>query len=116
MSLITYRLPIVTNSSGVASATVRAAGCRLVAVEVTLGSLSTPDIELTDEPSGRSLLAVAGLAADAFYQPAAQMADPADGTDLSGAFGVPTVTGRIEVAITGGGDTTTGEITVVIER
>lgn len=108
-------VPITTDGTGVASATVRAGGCKLLAVEVELGTLSTPDILITDEDSGRELVNKAGLATDAHYTLGIQLQDT-DGTDLTGAFGVPIVTGRIEIAVTGGGATKTGRVVLVTER
>lgn len=115
MSVQVRSVPLTTDGTGVASATVRAAGCKLLAIEVALGTLSTPDIAITDEPSGRDLLSVAGLAADAHYTCGVQLQD-IDGTDLTGAFGVPVVTGRMEIAVTGGGAAKTGRIVLVLER
>ena len=116
MSVLTYRLPMVTNGDGDASATVRAAGAKLLGVGVEIGTLEAFDLAITDEPTGTELLSLAAVAADAPYQPAAAMADPTDGTPLAGAFAVPIVFGRIEVAVSNGGDTLQGEITLVIER
>jgi len=115
MSVLTRRVAIVTDGTGVASATVRAGGLKLLAIEVELGTLSTPDIAITDEPSTRELLSVAGLAADAHYTCGVQLQDT-DGTNLTGAFGVPIVTGRIEIAVTGGGAAKSGNVTLVMER
>jgi hypothetical protein len=115
MSLLVRSVPITTDGTGVASATVRAGGAKLLAIEVEVGTLSTPDIAITDEPSGRSLLSVAGLAADAHYTLGLQLQGSA-GTNLAGAFGVPIVTGRVEIAVTGGGAAKTGAVKLVFER
>lgn len=116
MSISTRVVPLVTNASGVASATVRAGGCRLVAVKVEVGTLDTPNIDITDEPSGTVLLSLAAQASDGVYQPMFAASDPADGSALAGAFAEPAVFGRFEIAVTGGGDTLTGEITLLLER
>lgn len=116
MSVLEYRIPIIPNGDGEASGTVRAAGAKLLGVQVEMGTISSMDVAITDEPSGRSLLALSGQSADAQFQPAQQLADPADGTDLTGAFGVPTVFGRLEVAVTNGDEAAQGEITIVVER
>jgi hypothetical protein len=115
MSLQVRSVPIVTDGTGVASATVRAGGCKLLAVEIEIGTLTTPDILITDEDSGRELVNKTGLAADAHYTLGVQLQDT-DGTDLTGAFGVPVVTGRMEIAISGAGAAKTGRVVLVMER
>lgn len=114
-TLITQSVPLTTDASGVCVRDVRFGSAQLIAIEVELGSLETPDITITDEPSGRSLLAKTGLAADAHYVMSAQQ-QKADGTNLTGAFGPPVITGRVHVAIAGGGDTKTGRLVLIVNR
>ncbi len=114
MSFITQSVPIITDGSGVASADVRIGGGRLFAVKVELGTLSTPDIHLTDEPDGVSLLTVAGVAVDTRYNLAA-LAAKADGTASTTYVPVP-VLGRVHVVVSGGGATKTGRLVFLIER
>lgn len=116
MSIIARAVPLLTDGSGVASATVRAGGCRLLGVSLELGTLDTPNVAITDEPNGTELLSLAAAAADGVFQPMVAASDPADGTALTGAFAAPAVFGRIEVAVTGGGASKTGEITLLLER
>lgn len=116
MSIVRYPKALTTDGDGDASVSIRAGGCRLLAVEVDPGTLEAFDLTVTDEPSGRTLLAAAAIEAAALYQPMAAGADPTDGTELAGAFAPAVVTGRIEVAIANGGDTLTGSVTIVVER
>jgi len=116
VSIQAHRVPIVTDSSGNDLSTVRAGGCRLIGVQVDMGTIAAMDVAITDEPTGTALLTLTDVEASGVYQPAAQMADPSDGSALSGAFSEPSVFGRIQIAIANGGDTLTGEITLLIER
>jgi hypothetical protein len=117
VSILTRTVPLRTNGDGDASATVRAGGCRLLAVDFSLGTMAAADLTITDEPSGRQLLAVPDIEADAFYQPMV-IGQNTDGSDVSSLGGhvIPVVLGRIEIAIANGGDTLTGEVTLVLER
>ena len=116
MSFLTQSVPLTTDGSGAVTRDVRVGGGLLLAVEVELGDLDTPDITLTDEPGAHALLAVTGLAADARYQLAAQNQKTADGTNQSGAFTPPVVMGRIHVVVAGGGATKTGRLVLLLER
>lgn len=116
MSFVEYPLPVTPNGDGDDLSTVRAGGCRLVGVKVEMGTLTAMDVAITDEPTGTSLLALTAVAADGVYQPAAQLADPTDGTALTGAYGLPVAFGRIQVAIANGDAGEEGLITLLVER
>jgi hypothetical protein len=114
-ALVTQSVPLTTDSGGAASRDVRMGSCQLLAVKVEVGDLSTPDITLTDEPSGNELLAVTGVASDTVYTLAAAV-QGSDGDDVSGAYAPPMVLGRIHVAVAGGGNTKTGRLVLVVNR
>lgn len=116
MSVISYPVPVTTDGLGVDQSTVRAAGCKLLGVKVGMGTLTSMDVAITDEPAGTELLSLSGVVADGVYQPAAAMADPTDGTPLAGAFAPPAVFGRMQIAIANGDPDSTGEITLLVER
>jgi hypothetical protein len=116
VSVIAYPVPVTPNGDGDDQSTVRAAGCKLLGVKVEMGTLTSMDVAITDEPSGAALLSLTGVAADGVYQPAVAMADSADGTALAGAFAIPVVFGRLQVAIANGDADETGEITLLVER
>lgn len=115
MSLLSQSVPLNTDNAGAVTRDVRVAPGRLHAVVVELGTLETPDITLTDEPAGVTLLGVTGVATDKRYLLVAQ-AQGSAGTNTSGAFVTPSVFGRIHVVVAGGGDTKTGRIVLLVER
>jgi hypothetical protein len=83
-------------------------------IAVELGTLTTPDIVITDDVWGTSLLDVSALAADAVYQPgAALQAD--DGTDIADTYAPAAVMGRIKVVVSGAGSLKTGRIHLLLE-
>jgi hypothetical protein len=114
MTMGIRRIAVTTAADGSFSQTVNLFG-RLHGVRVELGDLSTPDITITDENRSVDLLAVTGLAADAFYQLSAQLQGD-DGADLTGAFGPPTVLGLMSITVAGGGNAKSGTITCLTER
>lgn len=89
------------------------------AIEVKIGDLSTPDVDVADDTYGNSFLSVNGLAADAVYFPGAYLMDDA-GADLEVDSGVkaaaPAVCmGVLQVAVTGGGANKKGRVTLLYE-
>jgi hypothetical protein len=87
------------------------------AIEVQIGDLSTPDIDITDETYSLSFLSVNGLAADTVYFPGEFLQDNA-GVDLAAGTsikaGTPAVCmGSLKIAVTGGGDTKRGEVIIL---
>jgi hypothetical protein len=127
MSLYSKRIPLRTSSEGTVSVDVRITG-PLVAVDLQLGTLSTPDIEITDEPAGITLLDVAGVDADARWQLGrllqgsdgedltVEVHDGDDGTSEVSAYAPPVVIGRVHIAVTGGGASKGGLLTLVFNR
>jgi hypothetical protein len=83
-------------------------------ISVEIGTLTTPDIAITDDTWGTSLLSVTGLAADAVYRPSAPL-QAAAGTDIADSSAPATVMGRIKVAVSGGGSQKTGRIHLLLE-
>lgn len=85
------------------------------AITVELGTLSTPDIDVTDDTYSQTFLSVNGVAADTTYYPSTflQAADGTDaalvGTGVKGA-GPAVCMGALKVVVTGAGDTKVGHI------
>lgn len=109
-----------TDGAGAFSVAVANITGRVAAVAVALGTLSTPDIAVTDTITGDPILTAAGIAADTRYQPKVVASDPADGTalDTAGdvAYEAPAVIRGVSIAVTGGGDTKTGTLYLVLEN
>lgn len=103
---------VTTDASGDFTESVGVRG-QLVAVWVDTGDLSTPDLDITDEPTGTSLLHSAAMAGDAIYYPQVASTDITDGTAGDG-FVSPAVFGHLKVVIAGGGDTNTGTIKLMV--
>lgn len=88
------------------------------AIELVIGDLSTPDIDVTDDDYSKTLLSVNGVAADTMWLPSdfLQAADATTaalvGTGMKGATGA-VVMGTLKVAITGGGDTKRGRVNIL---
>lgn len=115
MSILTKSVPIITAADGSASVDVRAGGLVLHAVRVEVGTLSTPDITLKEQPANTTILAVTGVAADTTYYPSV-LSDNASGVDVVGAAVPVPVYDRIEITVAGGGDTLTGRLILLYER
>ena len=115
MSLLVEQVPITTLPNGTDLSTVRAGGCIVRAIRVLVGTLSMPDITITEQPSNTTILAVTGLAADASYVPLMVGQDHA-GADITGSAVPIPVVDRIQIAIAGGGDTKTGQVSLLLER
>ena len=90
------------------------------ALELQIGDLSTPDIDVTDDTYSKTLLSVNGVAADTVWLPSdfLQAADATTaalvGTAMKGATSA-VVMGVLKVAITGGGDTKRGRLIVLYD-
>ena len=115
MSVLIKNVPIVTDGSGDASVDVRAGGLRLFAVRVEVGTLSTPDVTITEEPGSTAILAVTAVAADTTYYPSV-LSDNGSGVDVVGAAVPIPVFDRMQIVVAGGGDTKTGRIRLMYER
>ncbi len=115
MSLLTKSVPIVTAADGTDLTTVRLGPCRLHMIRFELGTLSTPDIAITEQPGNKTLLSVAAVAASKDYLPT-MLGQTTGGVDVAGA-GLPMpVLDRIQIAIAGGGDTLTGRLIFLYEH
>lgn len=115
MSLVEQRVPITTDGTGVDLSTVRAGGCIVRAIRLTLGTLTTPDLAITEEPAGTDIWTEAGIAADKSVVPLLVGQDDAGVNIAASAVPVPVID-RIQVAISGGGANKTGEIVLLLER
>jgi hypothetical protein len=107
-----HTVPINTATNGTFSVDLRMYGV-VVAIAVRLGSLDTPDLTITDGMSGAPILAVAGIAADARYQPRVPMQTKL-GVDIDPpVLDSPAVTGICRIAVAGGGSKRTGSVIVL---
>lgn len=93
---------------------------QIKAIAFEIGDLSTPDIDITDDTYGRTLLSVNGVAADTMYTPS-DFLEAADGTTaalvgtaMKGAMSA-VVMGVLKVVVTGGGDTKSGKVRLLYE-
>lgn len=92
-------------------------------IKVEVGTLSTPDIDVTDDDFSKTYLSVDGVAADTMYVPAsAQQAAAGTALDVSdesgvavGSYGPAVCMGTLKVAVTGGGDTKKGTVTILYQ-
>src|SRR5262245_22977744 len=106
MSLATHRVPIVTASDGTDLSTINLGSVLVHAVRLELGTLTTPDITITEEEIGDTIVAEAAIAADKTWYPSVVDTD-ADSAAVTGSTRPYPVIGRIQVAVAGGGDTKT---------
>jgi hypothetical protein len=115
VSLLVRSVPINVAADGTDLTTVRLGPCVLRMIRVELGTLSTPDITITEQPINKTILGVAGLATDKDYLPTILGGD-ASGVDVGGAgLSVP-VLGRLQIDTAGAGVSTSGEITFFYEH
>lgn len=111
MSLLTYSVPIVTAADGSDQTTVRLGPCLIHLVRLELGTLSTPDITITEQPGNKTLLSVTAVAADTDWLPSDLASTAAaGGADVAGAALPVPVLDRIQINVTGGGNTLTGRL------
>lgn len=115
MSLQVKSVPILTDGDGEATVTVRAGGCIVRAIRVELGTLSTPDFAITEQPGDTAILTVAGVAADGTFYPSV-LADDEEGADVAGAALPIPVFDRIQIVVAGGGAAKTGRLILLLER
>lgn len=104
---------LTTNASGDASAEQRIYGV-IVGLGVRLGTLSTPDITITDGLTGGPVFAKTAVASDLRVQPRVLVQDDA-GADIAATYDKPVVTGLLSIVVAGGGSLKTGEIVIVYE-
>lgn len=112
----------IRTSSGGAYTYARAFAGKLLGVELVLGDLSTPDIDITDPDHSKTYLSVDGVAADtvwhlgeALLASTGSAIDALSTSDTVGAYAEPVVMGTLTVAVTGGGDTKRGTIRLLYE-
>lgn len=115
MTLLVRTVPINVAADGTDLTTVRLGPSVLRMIRVELGTLSTPDITITEQDNNKNILTVAALATDKDYFPSV-LASNTSGVDVVGAgLGTP-ILGRLEIAIAGAGVSTSGEITFLYEH
>jgi hypothetical protein len=115
MSLLTKSVPITTAADGSDLTTVRLGACILRLIRLELGTLSTPDILITEQPGNKTLLSVAAVAADKDYTPT-MLGQTTGGVDVVGAALPMPVLDRIQIAIAGGGSVLTGRLIFFYEH
>ena len=89
----------------------------ILGIEVQVGDLSTPDIDITDDTYSQTFLSVNGVASDTAYYPATKLQN-SGGTDLDigtglDAAGPAVCMGVLKVVVAGGGDTKKGRLVVL---
>jgi len=115
VSLLVRSVPIVTAADGTDLTTIRLGPCVLRLIRFELGTLSTPDITITEEDGGKTILSVAAVAADKDYMPT-MLGQTTGGVDVVGA-GVPMpVLDRLQIVVAGGGDTLSGRLIFFYEH
>jgi len=115
MSLLVRRVPINVAADGSDLTTVRLGPCVIRLIRIEKGTLDTPDITITEQPNNKSLLALTGLAADKDVIPTI-LGGNGTGVDVVGAALPAPGLGRIQIATSGAGVSTTGEITFLYEH
>jgi hypothetical protein len=88
-------------------------------IELQIGTLSTPDIDVSDGVYLQSLLSVNGVAADTMWQPGRNLQNAA-GTALQAGSSINSdapsaIMGTLKVEITGAGDTKRGTVRILYQ-
>jgi hypothetical protein len=115
VSLLSRSVPIITAADGSDLTTVRLGPCVLRLIRFELGTLSTPDITITEQPGNKTLLSVAGVATDKDYLPT-MLGQTTGGVDVVGAALPMPVLDRLQIATSGAGDTKTGRFIFFYEH
>lgn len=106
-----------TSSGGAFSISVTLPG-KVQAIGLAIGTLSTPDVAITDSLTGAAIFSKAGIASSGRWQPKV-VANGTDGAALSTAgdvaYDAPACLQTLAIAVTGGGDTKTGTLYVQVE-
>lgn len=113
MSTTTKVVSLTTDVAGNASVEIRLYGV-IVGLGIRIGTLSTPDITVTDGLTGASVFAKTGIATDLRVQPRVLVQDSA-GDNIATTYDKAVVTGVLRVVVAGGGNVKSGEIVVVHE-
>jgi hypothetical protein len=104
-------ITVLTDADGEFTYERRLAGV-VKAIAIDVGTLTTPDIVISDGVWDTEILTVAGLAADAVYHPLAPGHDT-DGEVLGDTLVEPAIFGSLKIEVTGGGANFTGTIRVL---
>ena len=113
----TKTVEIVTDSNGSFATDIPCAG-QILAIALDIGTLSTPDLAITDKVTGASIFSKTAIASTARWQPKVE-ANGVDGAALAAAAGPPAVDNvyaapiafrGLHIAVTGGGDTVRGTL------
>lgn len=113
MALHKKSVSLTTDGTGAASATVRGVTI-LRRIDFEIGTLSTPDIDITDNDSGVVVFSADGLAADDQWFPTVLGQDDA-GADIAGAAMPFPVMGRLDIVVSGGGNNKSGRLLFLYE-
>lgn len=114
-------ISIRTDGSGAYTYT-RAFKGQILGIELEIGDLSTPDIDVTDSAHTKTFLSVDGVAASTTWNLGAALlssagvavdADP--DTAAVGAFAPPICMGTLVVAVTGAGASKRGKINILYQ-
>jgi hypothetical protein len=117
--MATKVVEVVTSAAGAFSTDINAPG-EILAVSLLIGTLSTPDIAITDLVTGAGIFTSAGVAASGRWQPRAvnctvlgvDTADTAGPPVTHVSYGYPVCLGKAHIAVTGAGDAKRGTIYV----
>lgn len=104
---------LTTDGGGDALAEIRLYGV-IHGVGVRIGTLSTPDVTITDGLTGAPVFSKTGMTTDLRVQPRVPVQDE-DGVDIPSTYDSPVVTGLLRIEVAGGGSSRTGEIVLVYE-
>lgn len=118
MALRTYQVALLTDGAGAQSKAITAPG-KIVAVGLVIGSLSTPDVTLTDDLTGGAIFAKASIASSGIWQPkvvAVSVAAAALNTAGDVAYDSPACLRALRIVVAGGGDTKAGTLYVLVEN
>jgi hypothetical protein len=99
---------VETDAAGAFTYERRMAGV-VKAVAIDLGTLTTPDVTITDGTWGTSILAVTAVAADTIYRPVVAAQDTA-GSAIASTYTEPAILGTLKIVVAGGGANFAGTI------
>jgi hypothetical protein len=113
--VIKHTVTVITSAGGAFSQTIAVFGT-IEKVWLDLGTLSTPDIDITDATTGETILSYDGAASDTLDYPM-RVADGTDGATLTvDKIYTKISADRITVAVSGGGDTLSGIIYIWVSK
>jgi hypothetical protein len=103
------RIALSPNAAGDYAVDQRVSG-QIIAIFVDLGTLSTPDVTVTDLTTGDVILTAAGIAADKVFMPRRLVQGAADGADIVAMYDAPVVLNTAHVVVAGAGNKTSGDL------